>query len=150
MSDLNSLSVTGRLTADAERRTFPSSGSVYATFSVANNTGFGSYAKVNFFNCKLLGKPAESLLPYLKKGQLVGIVGTLETNDYTNKAGESVKGWQLTVQSISLLGSKKDSNQSELGYDDDLDAKLKAVAQKRYGAYGKGASPAEIQEDIPF
>ena len=119
MSDLNNISLTGRLTKDGERRQFPSTGTVFAQFSIANNTGFGDYAKVNYFDCKMIGKGAEALLPYLKKGQLVGVAGTLETNDWTKHDGTPVKGWVLTTTSVNLLGGNKNnvpSNQPDLDF----------------------------------
>ena len=104
--DLNNISLTGRLTRDAERKVFPSSGAVYAQFSIANNTGFGQYAKVNYFDCKMIGKGAEAVLPYLTKGQLVGITGQLEVNEYTRNDGTLHKGWQLTASTVNLLGGR--------------------------------------------
>jgi len=142
MSDINSLTITGRLTKDALRKTFPGSGSAFLEFDIANNTGFGDYAKVNYFKCMLLGdKRADSLLQYLNKGQLVGITGELESNNWTGQDGKMRYDWKLKVSQLSLLGGSKGQNggtgQSSLGFDDDLDKQLKEDANKRYMDHGK-------------
>ena len=162
MSDLNNVSLTGRLTKDAERKVFPNSGTVYAQFDIANNTGFGQYSKTSYFKCKMIGKGAEAVLPYLKKGQLIGVTGTLESNDWTNQSGQNVKDWLLTTTSVQLLGGKRDSEQPDLGfakrgYEDGvtytLDQKLKAQADARAkDPYGKNKTPVDSNypDDIPF
>ena len=153
MSDINNLVITGRLTKDAVRKTFGTGGSAFAEFDVANNVGFGDYAKVGYFKCMLVGeKRAEGLLPYLTKGQLVGLAGELEPNNWTDKEGHTRYDWKFKINNIVLLGSKKESasnkgtGQGKL-FDDSLDKQLKADAQKRYQNHGKSNFN---DEDIPY
>ena len=100
--------LTGRLVRDAELKTFPS-GTAFLSFSIANNTGYGNYAKVSYFNCKLIGKGAEALTKYMLKGQLVGFSGELTANDWTGKDGTKHHDWELTTMSVKLLGGKKET-----------------------------------------
>ena len=149
MSDLNVMTITGRLVKDAVKKSFPQSGISYAIFDVANNTGFGDYAKANYFKCQLIGRRADSLTQYLTKGQLVSISGELNKNDWTNKEGNLVKDWQLTVDKINLISTgKRPSSDGEFdfdGQDDALTARLKAEANAR------AANPFDtLQGDIPF
>jgi len=116
MSDLNNFCITGRLTADAQRKTFGVGGKAFLEFSVANNTGYGEYAKAQFFRCMLLGdKRADSLLQYLTKGKQVALSGELESNDYTSKDGQKVKDWKFKVNNLVLLSSGSQKGQSNGG-----------------------------------
>lgn len=118
MSDQNSINFTGRLTADATLRSFPSSGAKYATFSVANNTGYDEFAKTQFFKCMLIGKRAEGLQPYLLKGTKVAITGSMESNDWTGEDGKEHKDWQVKIVELNLISSPKNNqSQGELSYE---------------------------------
>lgn len=104
---MNSLSFTGRLTDNADLRTVSGDTEV-CSFIVANNVGFGEYAKVNWIKCNLWGKRGKSLSPYLVKGVQVGIVGEVSLNTYKNRSGESRTEMLVHVNDITLLGSSKD------------------------------------------
>lgn len=110
MADINNMTLTGRLVRDAELKYFPS-GAPYLLFSVANNTGYANYAKANFFNCKLVGKSAESLAKYMLKGQFIGLSGELTTDEWTGRDGAKHKDWTLTTTQVNLLGGKKEDQQ---------------------------------------
>jgi single-strand DNA-binding protein len=85
MSDLNSFSLTGHLTKDALSKTLPT-GTTLVEFSLANNTGWGQYAKTAYFTCNVWGKTGTSILQYLKKGKAVAVSGTLEVQKWTSNA----------------------------------------------------------------
>lgn len=107
-SDLNVMSLTGRLTKDAQLKTFPSSGKKFLEFDVANNTGTGDYAKVNYFKCIMLGDTrAEKLVQYLLKGQAVAVSGEHEQNDWVDKEGMKHRDWKLKVASFAFCGAGK-------------------------------------------
>lgn len=80
MEDINVVSVTGRVTRDAECR-FTNSGTPTCTVAIANNRR----RKVNdtwqddtsFFDIQMWGKMAESLAPKLTKGTQLSVQGTL-------------------------------------------------------------------------
>ena len=80
MADLNSCSFTGRLTKDAEVVTVGAKGTQITKFSMANNTGFGTYARTNFFNVQIWGKAGVAVSQYLTKGKQVAVTGVLENN----------------------------------------------------------------------
>jgi len=106
MSDLNCISLTGRLTRDSELKYFPS-GTSYLSFDIANNTGYGNFAKVNYFHVMLLGKSAESIRQYMLKGQMIALFGTLETDEWTGRDGAKHRDWKLTTTNVQLIGSRK-------------------------------------------
>lgn len=107
MADLNSCSFTGRLTKDAEVVTVGAKGTQITKFSMANNTGFGTYARTNFFNVQIWGKAGVAVSQYLTKGKQVAVTGVLENNKWQDQAGVSHDAWQLTASSVTLLADSK-------------------------------------------
>lgn len=107
MADLNSCSFTGRLTRDAETQTVGSKGTSITKFSIANNTGFGQYARTQFFNCQMWGKAGEALKQYLTKGKQVAVTGVLENQKWTGNDGIEHDSWTLTVSSVTLLADSQ-------------------------------------------
>ena len=107
MSDLNSCSFTGRVTKDAETMTVGSKGTAITKFSIANNTGFGQYAKTQFFNCQMWGKQGEAIKQYLVKGKQVAVQGQLENQKWTGNDGVEHDSWMLTVSQVTLLADAK-------------------------------------------
>lgn len=114
MSDLNSITVVGRLTADAESKQVGNS--TLVTFTVANNTGFGQYACSNFFKVNAWGKQATSVLEWLKKGKQVGVTGVMENKRWTDQNGAQRDSWTITTNgSICMMADPKGPQQSTFG-----------------------------------
>jgi single-strand DNA-binding protein len=112
MSDLNSITVTGNLTADAVVKTIPS-GKQVTSFSVGNNIGFGNNASTNFFEINLWGDSGSKVAPYLRKGSKVGITGTLKIEKWSNPStGVTASKAAINTNSVVLLGEKKGDTQS--------------------------------------
>lgn len=107
MSDLNSCSFTGRVTKDAVVESIGAKGTQITKFSIANNTGFGQYAKTNFFNVQVWGKAGVAIAEYLKKGKQIAVTGMLENQKWTGKDGLEHDSWNLTCQSVTLLADAK-------------------------------------------
>jgi single-strand DNA-binding protein len=111
MSDVNSITVTGRLTKDSIYKDVSSG---LCEFSIANNTGFGDHEKCTFFKCTLWGKRAISLSQYLVKGQLVGVVGVLTTNKWESQTdGTQHTDLCINVNDVTLLGGRKEKAPGE-------------------------------------
>lgn len=107
MSDLNSCSFIGRVTKDAVVESIGAKGTQITKFSIANNTGFGQYAKTNFFNVQVWGKAGVAISEYLKRGKQVAVTGMLENQKWTGKDGLEHDSWNLTCQSVTLLADAK-------------------------------------------
>lgn len=63
--------------------------------------------KVDFFNCKAYGKTACLINEYVKKGESIIVVGSIQNFSYTNKNGVVVKGNEIICKEIELLGIKE-------------------------------------------
>ena len=152
MSDLNVFTLVGRLTKDAVKKNFQS-GKPFMTFDLANNTGYGDYASVQYFSCIVLDKRAESLAQYMTKGKQVAVSGTLEANNWTNTEGQNIKGYQLKIKELELLGGGEGGGNykvSHQGYTEEDDP-YKKMAEARYNSAGHNKIAPDPNEDsIPF
>lgn len=112
MSDLNSCSFTGRCTRDAEVSTVGAKSTILTKFAIANNTGFGQYAKTNFINVQVWGKAGEAVAQFLKKGKQIAVTGQLECNKWQDQNGVPHEGWTLTASSVTLLADASGQSQT--------------------------------------
>ena len=108
---MNSWNFTGNLGADAEQRVTPS-GEPVVSFSVGVKAGFGDRATTTWARCQMWGKRGESVAPYLKKGQLVGIVGEASLREYDKNDGSKGASLEVRVNDLALLG-KRDTDQQQ-------------------------------------
>lgn len=105
---MNKVVIIGRATKDIELKQ-TSSGTAVAEFSVAVKRSFktnGQYES-DFFDCVAYNKTAELIGQYVKKGDMVGIEGRLQTRNYTNNEGRKVYITEIVVENVEFLQSKK-------------------------------------------
>jgi len=102
---MNVFTFTGNLGRDAEQR-YTSSGDSVVTFSVPVKSGFGDKAVTSWIKCNLWGKRGESVMPYLKKGQLVGVSGEFQCREYQDKDGQQRYSNEVRVNDVNLLGKQ--------------------------------------------
>ena len=107
---LNVWSFTGNLGADAEQRVTPS-GEPVVSFSVGVKSGFGDRATTTWTRCQMWGKRGESVAPYLKKGQLVGVSGEASLREYDKKDGSKGSSLEVRVNDLTLLGKREAGDQ---------------------------------------
>lgn len=118
MSDLNVCTFVGRLTKDAVVESVGSKGTQITKFAIANNTGFGQYAKTNFFNVQVWGQQGVSLAQYLVKGKQVALSGALENQKWQGQDGVQHDSWTLTANSVTLLADSQKSGGQEATRDE--------------------------------
>ena len=109
MASLNVCSFTGRAGRDPEIKFFES-GSAIAQFTIAVD-GFKRDSEPLWLNLKIWGKLAQVAGDYVRKGSQIAVSGQLENESWTDKAtGEKRSKMVLNVRELTLLGSKKDSD----------------------------------------
>ena len=120
MTDINRVTLIGRLTRDAELKYLPS-GAAVTKMSIAVNrkkkTGDQWTDKASFFDVSLWGKVGESLSQYLVKGKQVAIDGEL-VQDRWEQDGQKRSRVSVSARTIQLLGGGGDSNKSASTNDD--------------------------------
>lgn len=123
MADINVVSLTGRLTRDAELK-YTGSGTAVCKFSVAVNRrkkqGNEWVDEANFFDVTLWGKRGESLNQYLRKGTQIALHGELRQNRW-EQDGQKRSKVEINTNDIQLLGGKRDEGSSQdHEFDDDI------------------------------
>ena len=106
MSDINCVTLTGRLGQDPEMRYTPA-GKATASVSLAVS-GF-SRDKTDWIRIQCWEKTAEILNQYCKKGDQIGVTGRLSVRTYEAQDGSKRTVTEVVVSSLTLLGGKKDS-----------------------------------------
>lgn len=140
MSDINNVSLTGRLTRDPELRV-TAGGTQLLSFTLAFNTSVRNRQtgewdeRSNFIDCTMFGKRAEALLNFLAKGQKVAIAGKLRYATW-DKDGQRHSKLDLIVDEIEFLGQRQGAAQPALA-PDTLQAPMPPVVDS-------------FDEDIPF
>jgi single-strand DNA-binding protein len=118
MGSVNEVTLVGHLGADAEVRE-TSNGTPVATLSVAtserwSDKGSGEMKeKTEWHRVVLFGNQAESLRPYLVKGKLIHVGGSITYRTY-EKDGETKYTTEIKARRLNLLGGKVDGDASGL------------------------------------
>ena len=109
---MNVWAFTGNIGQDAEVR-FTNGGTAVCQFSVATTAGYGERKSTTWARCNLFGKRAESLAPYLVKGQQVAVTGEVKLHEWTNKAGETKQSLEVNVNDVTLVGGKPEGRPAQ-------------------------------------
>lgn len=141
---INSVTIVGRMAGDAELRYVNESMAV-ATFRLAVNRNFkGQDGKreADFINCVIWRQQAENLANWVKKGNLIGITGSIQTRNYENQQGQRVYVTEVIADNFQLLEFNKQNNQGQPHGHDTHDFSRQAPAN---------TSPMDISDDdLPF
>lgn len=111
---INSVVLTGRLAKDVVAKDVQTKNGlrhkVWATLAVDSNSKAGATAFVSIVawaNADGRG-PAASLVGK-KKGELLGIQGSLETSSYTDQSGKTIYSMDVLVNNVTFLETKAQS-----------------------------------------
>lgn len=111
---INNVTLTGRLTRDPELRYTPSNKAV-ATATIAvdrNRKDENGERQADFINLVFWNKQAETLANYVKKGHMIGVVGSIQTRNYENQQGQRVYVTEVVVNSFTFLESRSNQGQN--------------------------------------
>lgn len=133
---MNTLIIAGPLGCDAEMRSMPN-GDPVASFSVADSQGRGK--PTIWWSCQLFGKRAESLAPYLVKGQQVTVSGSVTEREWTDKDGNKRKTMDVRVNDVALQGGRREEQQP-----------ARPAQQKQSAPANASAGFDDMDDDIPF
>jgi single-strand DNA-binding protein len=103
---MNHVVLTGRLTRDPESRKL-ASGKTVTEFAVATNDYRGGSEKAEYHPVVTWDRLAEICGQYLGKGQLVSIIGRLQTRQWEDS--EKKRHWktEIVANSVEMLSGKK-------------------------------------------
>ncbi|AMA61947.1 MAG: single-stranded DNA-binding protein [Kurthia gibsonii] len=105
---MNNVSIVGRLTKAPEVRTVADGKSV-GRFTLAVNRNFKNQQgenDVDFILCTAWGKLAEHMVKYCGKGSQVGVIGRLQSRNYTNDEGKRIYITDVLALEVRFLQLK--------------------------------------------
>jgi single-strand DNA-binding protein len=105
---INRVILVGRLTADPSLRYTPS-GVAVCSFTLAVNRPFTNQKgerEADFIQCVAWRKAGENVANFLRKGNLVGVDGRLQTRSYEGQDGKRVYVTEVVADSVQFLEPK--------------------------------------------
>lgn len=114
----NKVVMVGNLTRDVELRYLPNSGSAIATIGLACNRRFkrqdGSAGdETCFIDVKFIGRTAEVVNQYLRKGSKVLVEGRLVYETWTDQTGAKKSRHSIMGENMQMLDGRQDSQNSQ-------------------------------------
>ena len=143
----NLVVLTGRLTADPEIKT-TTNGTSVTSFSIAVNRRYrsGEKPQTDFINIVAWRQNAEFISKYFKKGNMIGIEGSIQTRKYTDKNGNNRQAFEVVVNNAQFVESKRDSAPAGAP----ADASAPAASFSNAGESDFTEISGGMDEDLPF
>lgn len=113
---INKAIIVGRLTADPELRQTPSGVSV-TSFTVAVNRTYQKdkdEQQTDFIDVTAWRGTAEFICRYFAKGNAIGIDGSIQTRNYTDKNGNKRKAVEVLTSNVTFVESKNRQLDAEI------------------------------------
>lgn len=114
---MNIVNLAGRLTKDIELQEYGKGKDKghFTRFTLAVRDGVDKDGepRTQFISCIIWGKGAELLDQYTGKGDLIGISGKLEENNYEDAEGVKHYTLQVNARDVEFLNTKKEDQEEE-------------------------------------
>ena len=135
---MNQIFLCGRLCNDPDVR-YGTNSNAIAKFSIAVDRRFkrDGQPTADFFNCVAFGKTGEFIEKYFHKGSKILLSGEMQNNNYKNKEGQMVYGFQVAVNNVEFAESKSQQNNVQQAKPQQADDSFMQI-------------PDEISDELPF
>lgn len=111
---MNNIQLIGRITKELEIK--PVGQTTKCDFTIAVNRKFAKEGqqKADFINCVCFGKIADNLVKYQGKGSQIGVIGSLNIDQYKDQEGNNKSFTKVVANEIEFLssGEKKENHSS--------------------------------------
>lgn len=113
---MNQVNIIGTMTKDCEIKYLPS-GSAIGNFGIAYNEKYKKQdgivvEKAHFFDVTIIGKKAETINQYFKKGSRIGISGSLDFQSWQDQQGNNRSKVGIKLNDFTFIDRKSDNSQS--------------------------------------
>ena len=147
---INKVILIGNLGGDPELR-YTGSGTAVCNFTVATNESYkdkegNMVDKTEWHRVVAWGRLAEICGEYLKKGRQVFIEGSLQTNQWEDKEGNTRYTTEVKAREMQMLGSRE-GNSNGGGYNQSQPEQRPAQAVAQSSGDGASFGP---DDDLPF
>lgn len=143
---MNVVVLIGRLTDNPELR-HTNSDIAVTRFSIAvdRKVKSGEDRQADFINIVAWRQTAEFITTYFKKGQRIGIEGSLRMNQYTDKDGNKRTTYEVVVNNAHFVESKRDNGNGE-----NLSSGTQNGSQNLSNNAQEGFTEIAPDDDLPF
>lgn len=151
---INRVVLVGRLTKDPELRYTPN-GVATCRFTIAVNRTFKNEGEqqADFISCVTWRKQAENLANFMKKGNLIGLEGRIQTGSYEGQNGK-VYTTDVVADSIQFLEPRSNGtggSQSTSNYESSTNTGGASQNAPQGNNGGNNNQPSYLKvEDDPF
>lgn len=108
---LNNTVLMGRLVADPELKV-TASGAEVCNFTIAVDRRFSRQneeKQTDFIDCSAWRHSAVFIEKYFRKGSMIAVQGSIQTDTYTDKDGNKRKSVKVVAENVSFCGSKNEN-----------------------------------------
>ena len=110
---MNTICITGRVTQNPELKKTQSGVSVMSlSLAVDRDYKVNNEKGTDFIPVILWRKTAEVVSQYTAKGDLLSVVGSLESRKYTDSDGNNRTVWEVKADKVGFLSKKKQPEQN--------------------------------------
>lgn len=145
----------GRLGRDPEGKTIAYGENQEKTidkveFSMAVDSGYGKNRKTSWLMCEAFGKVGQNIARYIHKGDVMGISGYIQVNQFDNKQGQKVTMTKIIVEEAHFL--PKQSATKNINPEDEYipETPVNVEIPKEPDEEGFMDVPDNVIEDLPF
>lgn len=146
---MNFIQIAGRVGKDPETR-FTPDGKKVISFSIATNRKRKGQEETVWYRVTIWGDQFDNMMPYVKKGTALMVVGELDARLYNDKEGKPQVSLDINAKMISFspFGGKSDSK--EEGHTSSHN-EYSSETQRGTGSYQHTPSSNSFnEEDLPF
>lgn len=111
---INKVILVGRLTKDPVLRKTQAGTSVTSfTVACSRRVGADKEPQTDFINCVAWNRTADLVQTYVRKGNLVGVEGRIQTRNYDDEQGKKVYVTEVLCESVQFLESKNKAESTQ-------------------------------------
>lgn len=107
---MNKVILLGRLTRDPEMKTTQNDIAM-CRFCIAVDRRYDR-EKTDFINCIAWRSSAETVLKYFKKGDMIGVIGALQNNNYADSEGTKRQNTVVNVEEFYFASYNKNKTKA--------------------------------------
>jgi single-strand DNA-binding protein len=150
---INRVIIVGRLTADPSLR-YTAGGVAVCSFTLAVNRPFTNQKgerEADFIQCVAWRKAGENVANFLRKGNLVGVDGRLQTRSYEGQDGKRVYVTEVVADSVQFLEPKGKSTGEPKNANTEQNGAFGRAAEWDDDPFAREGEPIVISDDdLPF
>lgn len=106
---MNIITLVGRPGKEPEAKLTPNGNKVVSISLGVDRRGKDNKKETDWIDCQAWGKTADFVEGYVKKGERVGIVGSLQTRTWEAQDGSNRKAYFVVIDKVELMGDRRDS-----------------------------------------